>query len=68
MFSFITFNDIKKTIRVFNYGEMESDFTFIDDVVEGIFSCSKNLPPEIINFIHIFLMLQVLLRHVEFLI
>ncbi len=30
-----------KPIRVFNYGEMERDFTFIDDIVEGILKCSK---------------------------
>ncbi len=28
-----------KAIRVFNYGEMERDFTYIDDIVEGIFRC-----------------------------
>ena len=26
-------------IQVFNYGEMERDFTFIDDIVEAIFKC-----------------------------
>ena len=31
----------RKPIRVFNYGKMERIFTFIDDVVEGIFRCSK---------------------------
>ena len=31
----------RKPIKVFNYGEMERDFTFIDDIVEGILRCSK---------------------------
>ena len=30
----------RKPIKVFNYGEMERDFTFIDDIVEGIRRCS----------------------------
>jgi UDP-glucuronate 4-epimerase len=29
----------KKPIKVFNYGDMYRDFTYIDDVVEGIKSC-----------------------------
>jgi len=28
-----------KPINVFNYGKMKRDFTFIDDIVEGIFHC-----------------------------
>ena len=28
-----------ESIKVFNYGEMERDFTYIDDVVEGIIRC-----------------------------
>ena len=28
-----------KPIKVFNYGNMRRDFTFIDDIVEGIFRC-----------------------------
>lgn len=28
-----------KPINVFNYGKMKRDFTFIDDIVEGIFRC-----------------------------
>ena len=33
-----------ETIKVFNNGEMQRDFTFIDDIVEGILGvlCSKN--------------------------
>jgi UDP-glucuronate 4-epimerase len=33
-----------KTIRVFNYGDMRRDFTFIDDIVKGILAC-LNSPP-----------------------
>ena len=29
----------KKTINIFNYGDMNRDFTYIDDVVESIFRC-----------------------------
>tara|TARA_B100000965_G_scaffold406824_1_gene449216 strand:- start:11046 stop:12068 length:1023 start_codon:yes stop_codon:yes gene_type:complete len=29
----------KKPIQVFNYGKMKRDFTFIDDVVEGVYRC-----------------------------
>ena len=29
----------KKPIKVFNYGKMERDFTYIDDIVEGIYRC-----------------------------
>lgn len=31
-------------IKVFNNGEMERDFTYIDDIVEGIFRISKVIP------------------------
>ena len=31
----------KKPIKVFNYGKMKRDFTYIDDVVEIIFRCCK---------------------------
>lgn len=27
----------KKPIKVFNYGKMERDFTYVDDIVEGVF-------------------------------
>tara|TARA_B100001057_G_C22717249_1_gene898252 strand:- start:199 stop:1221 length:1023 start_codon:yes stop_codon:yes gene_type:complete len=29
----------KKPIKVFNYGKMKRDFTYIDDIVEGVFRC-----------------------------
>ncbi|MFO7736140.1 MAG: NAD-dependent epimerase [bacterium] len=35
----------KKPIDVFNYGNMKRDFTYIDDIVEGIFRLTFN-PPE----------------------
>ena len=31
----------EEPIKVFNYGKMKRDFTYIDDVVEGIFRCCK---------------------------
>ncbi len=31
-------------INVFNYGKMQRDFTFIDDIVEGIFRCCFKKP------------------------
>jgi UDP-glucuronate 4-epimerase len=33
-----------KTIRVFNHGDMRRDFTYIDDIVDGILSVSENPP------------------------
>ena len=34
-----------ETIHVFNYGDMKRDFTYIDDVVEGVMATMAN-PPE----------------------
>ena len=31
-----------KTIEIFNYGKMERDFTYIDDIVQGILGALKN--------------------------
>ena len=31
----------KKPIKLFNYGKMKRDFTFIDDIVEAIFLCCE---------------------------
>jgi len=31
-------------INVFNYGKMQRDFTFIDDIVEGVFRCCFKYP------------------------
>ena len=33
-----------KPINVFNYGKMQRDFTFIDDIVEGVFRCCLKKP------------------------
>ncbi len=34
----------KKPIQVFNYGRMQRDFTYIDDIIEGVFRVMKKLP------------------------
>ncbi len=31
-------------IKVFNYGEMQRDFTYVDDIVEGVFRLLDHLP------------------------
>jgi len=36
-----------KPIQVFNSGEMERDFTYIDDIVEGIFRILTREPPKV---------------------
>ncbi len=33
-----------KPINIFNYGKMQRDFTFIEDIVEGIFRCCFKKP------------------------
>lgn len=33
-----------KPIKVFNHGNMERDFTYIDDIVEGVFRVINNVP------------------------
>jgi UDP-glucuronate 4-epimerase len=33
-----------KPVQLFNHGEMRRDFTYIDDVVEGLLSCLSNPP------------------------
>ncbi len=35
-----------KPIQVFNNGEMERDFTYVDDIVEGIFRILTTNPPQ----------------------
>ncbi len=37
-------------IKVFNHGEMERDFTYIDDIVEGIVRIQRELPREDIPY------------------
>ena len=39
-----------RKINVFNHGEMYRDFTYIDDISEGIFRISKKLPKKNITF------------------
>ncbi|MGL1931232.1 MAG: NAD-dependent epimerase [Desulfotalea sp.] len=33
-----------KTIDVFNHGQMERDFTYIDDIIEGVFRVMQKVP------------------------
>ena len=37
-------------IKIFNYGNMIRDFTFIEDVVEGILRCCKKPATPFLNF------------------
>ena len=39
-----------KQIRVFNYGNMQRDFTYIDDVVKAIFECINKIPIKDLSF------------------
>ncbi len=39
----------KKPINVFNYGKMKRDFTYIDDIIEGIIRVIDNVPNVINN-------------------
>ena len=32
-------------LYVFNYGEMERDFTYIDDIIEGVVRVGEAIPP-----------------------
>ncbi len=34
----------KKTIRLFNYGNCKRDFTYVDDIVEGVFRVMQGAP------------------------
>ena len=40
----------KKPINIFNYGKMKRDFTYIDDVIEGILRCIKKPATKNNNF------------------
>ncbi|KFZ36852.1 hypothetical protein HR45_13690 [Shewanella mangrovi] len=33
-----------KPIKVFNHGNMSRDFTYIDDIVEGVIRCAEHIP------------------------
>ena len=37
-----------ETIKIFNYGNCKRDFTYVDDIVEGIIRVMQN-PPEVVN-------------------
>lgn len=42
MFLFVDAILNRREIKVFNHGKMERDFTFVDDIVEGIFKIVEN--------------------------
>ena len=46
MFYFTATNKLVKdeTIKIFNYGDMRRDFTYIDDIVEGVYRVMKGAP------------------------
>ena len=44
-FKFIRAIEAGKTIDIYNHGRMKRDFTYIDDVVEGLVRVGQNPPP-----------------------
>ena len=46
MFYFSTTNTLSKggTIKIFNYGDMKRDFTYVDDIVEGVLRVMQGAP------------------------
>lgn len=48
MFYYSTANKLKAggTIRIFNYGDMKRDFTYIDDIIEGLLRVIRGAPQE----------------------
>ena len=46
MFYFCATNTLAKngTIKIFNYGDMRRDFTYIDDIVEGVYRVMQGAP------------------------
>lgn len=46
MFYFSAANTLKNggTIKIFNYGNMKRDFTYVDDIVEGIYRVMQGAP------------------------
>ena len=46
MFYFLATNTLVKdgTIKLFNYGNMKRDFTYIDDIVEGVYRMMQGAP------------------------
>lgn len=51
MFYFSATNRLaaREKIRIFNYGEMKRDFTFIDDIVEGVFRVMQGAPQKAVG-------------------
>ncbi len=49
MFYFSATNTLAKggTIRIFNYGNCRRDFTFVDDIVEGVFRVMQGAPEKV---------------------
>ena len=46
MFLFTDAISKRRPIKVFNYGDMERDFTYIDDIIEGVFKVIDETNPE----------------------
>ena len=46
MFYFSATNTLAKggTIKIFNYGDMKRDFTYVDDIVEGVYRVMQGAP------------------------
>ena len=46
MFYFSAANTLSKggTIKIFNYGDMKRDFTYVDDIVEGVYRVMQGAP------------------------
>ena len=46
MFYFSATNTLAQndTIKIFNYGDMRCDFTYIDDIVEGVYRVMQGVP------------------------
>ncbi len=51
MFYFSAANTLVKdgTIKIFNYGDMKRDFTFIDDIVEGVLRVMQGAPEKAVG-------------------
>ena len=55
-------------IKIFNYGKMKRDFTYIDDIVEGIIKCCFKPATINLNSISLILTLPLHLHLIVFLI
>ncbi|QAT41899.1 NAD-dependent epimerase [Aminipila luticellarii] len=49
LFLFTKAIDQNQPIKVFNYGKMIRDFTYIDDIVEGVFRVMKHIPKKMLD-------------------